>query len=179
MGKTNIKAITSSKLEFKLIEKQEFETAKQGRQIEGVPSRFFLSSNDFLLGYGFSRCQAVVLYDSLDRKGALLHNHPSETPSYIIQGEYPELGKTINPKKEFEDLGRVLAFHVYHESDYIYPESWIEKPLNEIGIKQVEHISVRCAKPGFHQWMDVGFDVKKGLLYIIPTDFDNGIRLKI
>jgi hypothetical protein len=174
----NIKQITPSSLEFALVEKSQQEDLKK-RDVAGVPSRFFLSSRDILMGYGFSRCQAVVLLNPLEEFGAMLHNHPQDCPSAYIEGHRKEKDKAINPREEFEDLSRVKAFHIYHEENHSYPTSWVERPLTEIGVKSVSHIPILSSVPGKNYWMDVVLDVKNKRLYVFPTDFDNGIMLKL
>lgn len=173
--------ITSSKLPLlELIEKQEVERLLKGRNITGVPSKFFLSSDDVLRGYSFSRCQAVALIDGCVCVGALLHNHPQEDPSDYIYGNFSKKGKAIHLKGEgFGDCKLTDAFHVYHESNHSYPSIWIEHPLKKMGVRSIKHIPIKISQPGKNYRMDVILDVRDRKLYVIPTDFEKGLVLNI
>lgn len=174
-----IEDITLPNLGFELFNKEDFEEVRKNRQVVGVPSRLFLSSEDLLIGYGFSACQAIALIDLQERRGAMLHNHPEDCPSdYLIEFNR-EKGRLIDPRKYFSNLERVRAFHVYHESNHSYPISWVEGPLKKIGIQKIANIPIKSSVPGKNYWMDVALDVKNPALYVIPTDFPEGIKLKI
>ena len=170
-----IKAITDADIPLCDASRDVFQYLKTQNHTYVSPKQL-KSSRGILISEGFARCQGVGFLDKRYRIGALAHNHPSYNPFYFLTGEWSMYGKDLeDPRKIFRDRDSVVAVHVYHEEMYEFPESWIERALDRVGVKRVVHIPIKSKKPGMTFWRHIAQDVKSDSLYVFPTDFDYGI----
>jgi len=174
-----IRALTDADVPLGLVYDRSFDDFK-AQQPTWVSARQLKSSKGILISDGFSRCQGVSFLDKRLEVGAIAHNHPRDDPYYTLTGKWSEYEKRFeDPKKIFEDMNKVVAVHVYHEGRYSWPERCIEKALKRTGIERVVHIPIKSKESGRVFWRCMAQDVKKGEVYIFPTDFNYGLCYKL
>ncbi len=174
-NKKLIRTITEADIPLELVDKEVFAQLK-ARDHTYVHARQLKSSRDLLISEDFSKCQGVCFLDDRNEVGALAHNYSTHDPYDTLTGECTGGEYHLeDPREIFDNLGRVLAVHVYHEHCYEWPQNWIKGALARIGIKKLVHIPIKSKHKGIFS-RHIVHDVRNGSVYVFPTDFDAGFR---
>lgn len=129
----------------------------------------FNYSDYFVYSEGFSRCQALIMWDPITAVAAVGHFNPQTDPQYMLEGHtYGPFGgffkKVPLAQDIFKEPSRVRLAHIFGES-HSFPEIWVDTALERKGFSQPVVHTLVCSP-----WRDVGIDAKQGIIFIARSD---------